>query len=428
MISIKKRAVHRAGWSAPVRSTSLRPLLTEHPMITAKHPRLRLKPGAHTRLATGHPWIYSNEVAMDAGAKALPPGGVVTIEDAGGNPLATAHFNPKPLISLRILEAKPDVAIDAAWFTQRLLQAQALRQRLIPDPFYRWVHAEGDHLPGLIVDRCRDVVVVQPNTAGMDRAMPEITVAIQSLMSPKAIILRGDSSYRALEGLGDVTNVMVGEVTSPVKITENSRIFFADPLGGQKTGWFFDQRDNRAFVASLANDHKVLDLYTHTGGFAIACAANGAKSALGIDGSALALELATKAAAANNLSSICKFERADVFDFLDAARSRKDKFDVVVADPPAFVKSRKDLKPGLQGYRKLARLCAGITSKGGFLFIASCSHNAPLAEFTEAVARGITDAGRSGRILKTSGASADHPVHLQLPESAYLKTLTIALD
>ena len=199
-------------------------------------------------------------------------------------------------------------------------------------------------------------------------------------------------------------------------------------MGGQKTGWFFDQRDNRAFVASLANDHKVLDLYTHTGGFAIACAANGAKSALGIDGSALALELATKAAAANNLSSICKFERADVFDFLDAARSRKDKFDVVVADPPAFVKSRKDLKPGLQGYRKLARLCAGITSKGGFLFIASCSHNAPLAEFTEAVARGITDAGRSGRILKTSGASADHPVHLQLPESAYLKTLTIALD
>ncbi|PHY01649.1 MAG: RlmI/RlmK family 23S rRNA methyltransferase [Rhodospirillaceae bacterium] len=397
-------------------------------MITAKHPRLRLKPGAHKRLATGHPWIYSNEVAMDAGAKALPPGGVVTIEDAGGNPLATAHFNPKPLISLRILEAKPDVAIDAAWFTQRLLQAQALRQRLIPDPFYRWVHAEGDHLPGLIVDRCRDVVVVQPNTAGMDRAMPEITVAIQSLMSPKAIILRGDSSYRALEGLGDVTNVMVGEVTSPVKITENGRIFFADPLGGQKTGWFFDQRDNRAFVAGLANDHKVLDLYTHTGGFAIACAANGAKSALGIDGSALALELATKAAAANNLSSICKFERADVFDFLDAASNRKDKFDVVVADPPAFVKSRKDLKPGLQGYRKLARLCAGITTKGGVLFIASCSHNAPLAEFTEAVARGITDAGRSGRILKTSGASADHPVHLQLPESAYLKALTIALD
>ncbi|MSQ85614.1 MAG: class I SAM-dependent rRNA methyltransferase [Alphaproteobacteria bacterium] len=397
-------------------------------MITAKHPRLRLKPGAHKRLATGHPWIYSNEVAMDAGAKALPPGGVVTIEDAVGNPLATAHFNPKPLISLRILEAKPDVAIDAAWFTQRLLQAQALRQRLIPDPFYRWVHAEGDHLPGLIVDRCRDVVVVQPNTAGMDRAMPEITVAIQSLMSPKAIILRGDSSYRALEGLGDVTNVMVGEVTSPVKITENGRIFFADPLGGQKTGWFFDQRDNRAFVAGLANDHKVLDLYTHTGGFAIACAANGAKSALGIDGSALALELATKAAAANNLSSICKFERADVFDFLDAASNRKDKFDVVVADPPAFVKSRKDLKPGLQGYRKLARLCAGITTKGGVLFIASCSHNAPLAEFTEAVARGITDAGRSGRILKTSGASADHPVHLQLPESAYLKALTIALD
>ncbi len=365
---------------------------------------------------------------MDAAAKALPPGSVVTVEDAGGAPLATAQFNPKPLISGRILENKPDVVINAAWYETRLSAALKLRQKISSENYYRWVHAEGDNLPGLIVDRFGDVVVMQPNTAGMDCAVPDIVTAIQKLVAPKAIIVRGDSSFRTLEGLGDSTRLLVGEVNGPIEVRENGHTFFADLMGGQKTGWFFDQRDNRAFVATFAKSATMLDLYTHTGGFAVSCAVAGAKSVLGIDGSALALELATRSAAANKLSNTCTFQRADVFDFLTAAMQRKDKFDVVVADPPAFVKSRKDLKPGLQGYRKLARMCAGVTAPGGVLFIASCSHNAPLNEFTEAVIRGISDASRSGRILKTSGAGVDHPAHLQLPESAYLKALTIALD
>jgi len=394
-------------------------------MTITKRPRLRLKPGAHKRLRTGHPWIYSNEVAMDPAAKALALGGVVTVEDAGGTPLLTAHFNPKPLISARILDAAPDAVIDASWFAARLKAALSLREKLYAAPYYRWVHAEGDNLPGLVIDRCGDVVVIQPNTAGMDASLPDIVAAVEQTAKPKAIILRGDSSYRTLEGLAETTKVISGEVTGSVEIIENKLTFFADPLGGQKTGWFFDQRDNRAFVSAFAKGARVLDLYTHTGGFAVACAAAGAVRTLGVDGSALALELAGKAAAKNNLAKSCAFQRADVFEFLGAC---KDKFDVVVADPPAFVKSRKDLKPGLQGYRKLSRLCAGVTAPGGILFIASCSHNAPLPEFTEAVARGIADAGRSGRILRTSGAAADHPVHLQLPESAYLKALTIALD
>lgn len=397
-------------------------------MSLPKHPRIRLKPGAHKRVRTGHPWIYSNEVMMDAAAKALPPGSVVTIEDAGGAPLATAHFNPKPLISARILAPVPDVAIDTAWFAARLTDAMRLRDRLIGRPYYRWVHAEGDNLPGLIVDRVGDVVVVQPNTAGMDVAFEHIVAAIEQVAHPKIIVLRADSSFRTLEGLSEVARVVKGELSAPIAVQETTATFFADALGGQKTGWFFDQRDNRAFVASLAKDKTMIDLYTHTGGFAVSCGVAGAKRALGIDGSAPALELATRAAVENKITSICTFERADVFDFLNAAITRTDKFDIVVADPPAFVKSRKDLKPGLQGYRKLARLCATITAPQGILFIASCSHNAPVMEFTEAIARGIVDAGRSGRILKTSGAGPDHPVHLQLPEGAYLKAVTFALD
>jgi 23S rRNA (cytosine1962-C5)-methyltransferase len=396
--------------------------------MSSSHPRLRLKPGAHKRLRTGHPWIYSNEVNMDPATKALPAGSVVTVEDAGGTLLATAHFNPQPLISARILDAAPNASIDSAWFAERLQGALALREKVAGGTYCRWVHAEGDNLPGLVIDRCGDVVVIQPNTAGMDRALPDIQVAIERLAKPKAIVVRADSSYRALEGLGDVTRVVSGAVDGPVKIVENGLSYFADLLGGQKTGWFFDQRDNRAFVAGFAKSASVLDLYTHTGGFAVACAAVGATRVIGVDGSALALDLATKAAAANAVVKTCAFEKSDVFDYLAAATARKDKFDVVVADPPAFVKSRKDLKPGLQGYRKLARLCAQVTARHGVLFIASCSHNAPLAEFTEAVARGIADANRSGRILRTSGASSDHPVHLQLPETAYLKALTIALD
>ncbi|MDX2141819.1 MAG: class I SAM-dependent rRNA methyltransferase [Rhodospirillaceae bacterium] len=396
-------------------------------MTQTPHPRIRLKPGAHKRLKAGHPWVYSNEIAMDAAAKALVPGGVVTLEDAGGAPLATAQFNPKPLISARVLTLKPDVPIDAAWFVGRLRAALALRTQLMTAPYYRWAHAEGDSLPGLIIDRFNDVVVLQPNTAGMDLALPEIAAAVTELVAPRAIVVRADSSFRALEGLTDASRVFSGTLDGPVEIKESNLTFFADLMGGQKTGWFFDQRDNRAFVAALAKGKTVIDLYTHTGGFALACAQAGAIRVLGVDGSAAALDLATKAASANGLAATSKFERADVFEFLAGSQS-KDKFDVVIADPPAFVKSRKDLKPGLQGYRKLARMCASLTARGGVLFIASCSHNAPLAEFSEAVARGIADAGRSGRILRTSGAGPDHPVHLQLPESAYLKALTIALD
>ena len=394
----------------------------------SRHPRLKLRPGAHKRLKAGHPWVYSNEVEMDAAAKALPPGTVVTLSDAGGQLLATAQFNARTLISARVLAFQPDVAVDQAFIAAKLGAALKLRNRLFDRPYYRLVHAEADGLPGLIIDRFDNAYVIQPNTAGMDVLIDHIAAALRDVGGARTVVVRGDSSARTLEGLDDQVRSVFGAVDGPVKVEENGVTFFADLMSGQKTGWFFDQRDNHAFMAALSRGGTMLDLYTHTGGFALPAAKAGATSVLGIDSSAPSLALAAKAATENGLAGICTFERAEVFPFLESALARKATWDVVIGDPPAFVKSKKDVKAGMQGYRKLARLCAGVTAPGGLLFMASCSHNAQLDEFTASVARGLEDASRTGRIIRTAGASPDHPVHPHLPESAYLKAVALQLD
>jgi 23S rRNA (cytosine1962-C5)-methyltransferase len=390
-----------------------------------KHPRVQFRKGAHKRFKAGHPWAFSNEIEMDAAAKALPAGSVVTLTDAGGELLGTAHFNPHTLIAARLLTPEPDAAIDEAFVRERLRSAAALRDRLFAKPYYRLVHAEADGLPGLVIDRFGDVAVIQPNTAGMDQLLPAIAAALKAL-GIHTLVMRGDSAARGREGLKPEARALEGALDGPIAVEENGATFYADLLSGQKTGWFFDQRDNRAFMAGLSANLTVLDLYTHTGGFGIAAARAGAKHVTLVDSSAPALAFAEKAAESAGVKARCTFARQDVFPFLEASQSRR--WDVVIADPPAFVKSRKDLKAGLQGYRKLARLCAGVTAPGGFLFIASCSHNAPVAEFTAAVARGVADAGREARILRTSGAGADHPVHPALPETAYLKAVVLHLS
>lgn len=395
-------------------------------MATSRHPRLHLQPRAQRRLQSGYPWVFSNEVKMDADAKALLAGSIVTVADAGGALLATAQFNPRTLISARVLAHVPDVAIDGAFVETKLATAMKLRDRLFARPFYRLVHAEADGLPGLVIDRFGDVFVLQPNTAGMDALIPLIADALVRLAKPRAIVVRGDTPARDLEGLEQDVRIVHGHLDADVPVEENGATFFCDLTSGQKTGWFFDQRDNRAFMGSVSKGAAALDLYTHTGGFAIACVKGGARAVTAVDRSAHSLELAAKAAAANNVA--CTFEKADVFSFLENAVRKRETWEVVVADPPAFVKSKKDVKAGLQGYRKLARLCAEVTAPGGILLIASCSHNAPLDEFTAAVARGLGDANRAGRIIRTAGAGPDHPVHPLLPESAYLKALVFHLD
>lgn len=402
--------------------------------MATDRPVLQLLPGREKRLKHGHPWVFSNEVVMDAAAKALPPGQPVTLQSAEGQALGVAMFNPRTLVAARLLDRDTAATLDASFLARRLRRALSLRERLFDQPYYRLVHAEADALPGLVIDRFGDVVAVQANTAGMEVLTPALLQALDQVLNPRAVVLRNDSGARALEGLGQEVRVAKGTLDGPVTLVENGATFFADLSEGQKTGWFFDQRANRAFMAVLARrgvkdgPARVIDLYTHTGGFGVLAAVAGAAEVTLVDRSELALSLAQRAAEANNVAAKCSFVREEVFAAAERLGGEGERYDVVVADPPAFVKSKKDLAAGVRGYRKLARLAARLTLPGGVLFIASCSHNVDPETFAEQVRRGLADAGRSGRILLSSGAGPDHPVHPYLPESAYLKALVLAVD
>jgi 23S rRNA (cytosine1962-C5)-methyltransferase len=403
----------------------------------ARRPVVTLVPGGGRRAEGGHPWVYSNEIAMDAAAKALMPGALVTLRRSDERPLGVATFNPHTLIAARLLDRDCGREIGRRFFARRIERALSIRERLYDQPYYRLVHAEADGLPGLVIDRFGQVLAVQANTAGMDRLLPLAIEALRGLplLSPAAIVLRNDSPARAIEGLPLETSVAVGTIDGPVAVEEkeNGAVLLADVLTGQKTGWFYDQRDNRVFIAGLAGGGaRVLDLYCYSGGFAVAAACGqrhgGAQSVLGIDRSQPALALAAEAARRNGVADKCEFRRGDAFAEAAALAGNGERFDIVVADPPAFARSKREAPAALRGYRKLARLAAQLTAPGGFLFLASCSYNVGSAEFAEAVRRGLADAGRSGRILRSSGAGPDHPVHPALPETAYLKALTLALD
>jgi len=389
-------------------------------------PLLRLNPGHDRRVRSGHPWAYSNELRLRPEHRRLPPGGLVRLEADDTTQFGTWMFNPNSLIAARHLDADPAAAIDAAWLGARLEAAARLRVRLADPHWHRLVHAEADGLPGLVIDRYGDVVVLQANTAGMDRLTPEILDALTAVLPLRAVVARNDTRARRLEGLGEEVRLLLGQDARCV-VEEGGVAFPVDPLSGQKTGWFFDQRPNRDRVAALAAGGRVLDVFCHTGGFGLRCAAAGAAEVLLVDASEPALVLAREAARRNGLAAV-RFLRADAFEALAERAAAGEVFDIVVCDPPAFARSRKDQAAGLRAYARLARLAAALVARDGFLFIASCSHHASLPDFAAAVAHGLHRARRSGRIVVTAGAGPDHPVHPHLPESAYLKTQLIQLS
>jgi 23S rRNA (cytosine1962-C5)-methyltransferase len=376
----------------------------------------------------GSPWIYSNEVVMDRATKTLAPGTLVDVTDDRGTAFATAYFNPHSLIAARILAREADAKIDARFFRDRFERADALRRKLIATPYYRMVHAEADDCPGLVVDRFDDVLVVQSGTAGMDALATLWIDALRAEFKPRAVVIKSSAPARAHEGLKDDVRVAHGDNDVTAMVEEAGVKHTVDPLHSQKTGWFFDQRDNRAFLIALAKGAALLDAYSYVGALGLGAAKAGAKAPVLLDSSQAALDAAARTAKANGLDKRCELRRCDVLEELEELGPSDERFDIVACDPPPFVKSKKDLESGARGYRKLARLAAALVNPGGFLALSSCSHAIDAERFALECAQGVFRAGRTGRVIRATGAAPDHPVHPLLPETAYLKCLVYQLD
>lgn len=392
-------------------------------------PTLRLRPKKSAkRFRFGDPWVFADEVVLDRRSKAIEPGTIATFLDEHKEPVATITVNPNSKIIGRILDMDAEAEITADWIAAKLTAALALRERLFAQPYYRLIHAEADGLPGVIIDRFGDALVVQPNAAWSDVQFKVLAEALDRVVPHKVLIRNGTGRARKLEGLSEELVVERGAVDAPVEVPMNGATYLADLTGGQKTGLFYDQRDNHAFGAKLAKDQTVLDVFSHVGGFGLAALAAGAKSALAVDSSQAALDLASGGAKASGFEDCFETRKGDAFDVMAALKGEGAEFGLVVSDPPAFAPAKPALEAGLRAYERAARGAASLVEPGGFLALCSCSHAATLPKFMEASLRGIGKAGRRGRILHMGQASADHPMHSNLSESGYLKAVFLALD
>jgi len=388
--------------------------------------RLRLKKNADRRLKAGHLWLYSNEIDIAATPlKDFEPGAQAVIEAANGKPMGIAYVNPHSLICARIVSRDVDVRLDRSLLVHRFKQALSLRARMFAKPFYRLVHGEGDLLPGLIVDRFDDVLVVQLNTVGMDRLRDEIVAALEKVLAPRAIVFKNDSSGRRQEQLGDEVEVAYGELPDQVLIEENGVRFVVPVLDGQKTGWFFDHRANRAWLNGLVAGKRVLDVFSYVGGWGVQAAAYGASEVLCVDSSAQALERVAENAELNGLAEQVAVGEGEAFEALAALKAEGEQFDVIVLDPPAFIKKRKDIPNGERAYSRLNREAIRLLGRDGMLLSASCSMHLAPERLMECVRGAVRHQDRHGQVIYQGHQGPDHPVHPAIPETAYLKAMGV---
>jgi 23S rRNA (cytosine1962-C5)-methyltransferase len=398
-------------------------------MTLSSYPVVRLRPKAEARaIRHGFPWIYSNELVTDRRTKGLEPGGFAVLEDAERTPMGVITVNTASRIIGRMMDRNPEAVIDTDWLAARLRIALAHRERLYDQPFYRLVHAEADGLPGVVIDRFGAAAVIQPNAAWSETMIEALTEALMAVTGVTCVIKNAAGRARVLEGLDEDTGVLRGEVAGPVPVSMNGATYMADLIGGQKTGLFFDQRPNHAFAQSLSKGARVLDVFSHVGGFSLAALAGGAVSALAVDSSAPALDLAEQGAKAMDASALFATRKGDAFAQLEALAAEGETFDVVVCDPPAFAPSKQSLEAGLRAYERIARLATPLVTPGGYLGLCSCSHAVDLSKFRNSSARGIGRGGRNGQIIYTGQAGPDHPQLPQLAESGYLKAVFFRLD
>jgi 23S rRNA (cytosine1962-C5)-methyltransferase len=391
----------------------------------SSYPVLKLKAREERRLRAGHLWIYSNEVdTAKTPLSAFAAGALCCVEDARGQPLGVGYVNPHALLCARLLTGSGDARIDTEWFARRIDAALRLRQRLYPHSFYRLVYGEADGVPGLVVDRYGDVLVAQFTTAGIDAQRDAVVEALQRVLKPRGIWLANDTAAREQEQLPAATEA-VGEVPETVEIEEGGMRFAVPVRGGQKTGWFFDQRDSRDRLVRYARGARVLDVFSYVGAWAVRAHGFGAREVACIDSSASALAAASANAGLNDRA--LETLRGEALDVLKQLHADGRRFDLVIVDPPALIKRRKDHDAGLSHYGRLNRAALNLLAPGGFLVSCSCSYHLDAAELQRVLLRESRATGKRLQIVEQGGQGPDHPVHPAIPETRYLKAFFCAV-
>lgn len=382
---------------------------------------LRLKKREERRVQSGHDWVFSNEIeTQTTPIKNLEPGSAITLETANGKFLAHAYVNPHSLITARVTSRRAGRPFTATALRERLERALSLRNYRYDKPYYRLVHSEGDFLPGLTVDRYDDVLVVQITTAGMERYRDDIVDALKQLCSANAIFLRNDSSVRELEQLPLYREWVHGTAVDVLRIVENGLTFQVPAEISQKTGWFYDHRDSRASLAPWVSGKRVLDVYTYVGGFGICAASMGASEVLGIDASQSAVDAALVNAQLNNCDDRFSVKCDDAVEAMRTLYEEGERFDVVVLDPPAFIKRRKDREAGVRHYALNNRLAMRLLNPGGVILSASCSQALSHDDLLQQMRKSIPRDNLGLQILAPLQQGADHPVNVAMPETLYL--------
>lgn len=389
---------------------------------------LVLRAGADKRLRAGHVWIYSNEVDTKASPlKDFEPGEQVQVVDSQGRPRAAAYINPNTLICGRVYSRDAEQALDRSLIVHRLNIALSLREMNFPDPCYRLVYGDSDGLPGLVIDRFWDIFVIQISTAGMERVQHHVIDALNKVFMPSAILLRNDGKFRATEGLDTYVEVVQGNIPDLAPLRENGVDLLAPLMTGQKTGWFYDHRENRARMQQLVKGKRVLDLFSYVGGWGIQALAAGADQVSCVDASAGALEVAVENARLNNAEAKLRPLQGDAFDICKALVAEKERFDVVVVDPPAFIMRKKDVRNGERAYARINNFAMRLLNKGGVLVSASCSMHLETDRLVDILRSNSRELDRQGQIFAQGYQGADHPIHPAIPETEYLKAYFMRL-
>ncbi|RCK77667.1 MAG: LSU m5C1962 methyltransferase RlmI [Ignavibacteriae bacterium] len=379
---------------------------------------IKLKKGEDKRIKNGHLWVFSNEIQQIQGEPST--GDIVELRTYSGEYLGKGFYNAHSLITFRLL-TRIEEEIDFQFYKNKIEQALELRKRIYPEyRSYRVVYGESDFLPGLIIDKYNDYLSVQVYSSGIDKHLTLICDVIESIFKPKGIIERSESPLRELEGLKPKKGILRGKIEK-IMIKENNLNFYVDLIEGQKTGFYFDQRENRFAIRRYSEGARVLDCFCNDGGFALNAASAGASEVIGVDISDSSIQRAVYNSEINNFSNKCKFIKADVFEFLNEAEIKKEKYDLIVLDPPSFTKSKKNISTAKVGYRNINTRAMKLLKPNGILATASCSHHIDDEMFLDIIQSSAKNAKRTLRLLEFHGAAPDHPILISMPETKYLK-------